>query len=292
MILFVNDLTVIDFSYLCAKRGVVGESWIVDLELEGSLDDASMIFDFAKVKKEVKRVIDTSLDHSLAVPTGYQGCSVSQQDDMHIVRFTSERAAVIEVAGPKPAFCFIDTDAITERSAAEYLVGLIAQALPDNVAQVRLTLRAEAINGFYYHYSHGLKKHDGNCQRIVHGHRSKIGVVIDGMNAPRWQKYWSDRFVDVYLGSEEDVVSAAQLRWLNGQHDNVYCFAYESSQGPFELVISQNVTEIVPCDTTVECLSEWLAAQTKQQVVAAQASSPSVKVFAYEGVGKGAVSVC
>ena len=54
MILFVRDLTVIDFSYLCEMRGMLGESYIVDVELHGDLDDVSMVLDFSNVKKVIK----------------------------------------------------------------------------------------------------------------------------------------------------------------------------------------------------------------------------------------------
>lgn len=69
--LFVNQLTTLDFSFLSPERGVVGESWLVDVTLYGDLDDQGMVFDFGHVKKQVKASLDLLADHKLLVPIAH-----------------------------------------------------------------------------------------------------------------------------------------------------------------------------------------------------------------------------
>ena len=107
MQLFVNDLTVMDFSYLCPKRGMVGESWIVDLILHGDLDEQNMVLDFGKVKKQVKRIIDDTVDHKLVVPSENKGTEALHIDntDYMKVSFTLESSEQIQISCPDDAFC-------------------------------------------------------------------------------------------------------------------------------------------------------------------------------------------
>ena len=285
MQLFVNDLTVIDFSYLCPIRGVVGESWIVDLILHGSLDEQSMVLDFAKVKKQVKTIIDENVDHKLAVPELHPNTRITKHQDGTLIDFSSQNAKQISVFSPDEAFCLVDSEQINEQSVIEFLQQIILADLPNNVEQVDLTLRAENIDGFYYHYTHGLKKHDGNCQRITHGHRSKVIVQENGMKSPRLQKYWAQRWQDSYLASLEDQIKLDELKVIAPNHQEGYlAFAYQALQGYFELMIHESCTEIVPCDTTVECLAEYM----NQQLVKINPDS-KYRVTAFEGVAKGAI---
>ena len=61
-------------------------------------------------------------------------------------------------------------------------------------------------------------------------------------------------------------------------------FAYESSQGYFEMAIAKSECEIVDRDSTVECLAQYLLEQQGQRT-----NAKHLKVIAYEGVGKGAI---
>ncbi|KPH94912.1 6-pyruvoyl tetrahydropterin synthase [Pseudoalteromonas porphyrae] len=282
MILFVNALTVIDFSYLCNKRGAVGESWIVDLTLHGQLNEESMVLDFGLVKKQIKGIIDDCIDHKLAIPSIIQG-EVVAYDDYRTLDCTFGDGHHLAMSAPHQAFCMIDAPVINEQSVIDFLIATIMPQLPSNIDKIEIELKPEHSKSFYYHYSHGLKKHDGNCQRIIHGHRSQIGIALDGMAMPRLQKQWADKWQDIYLATAEDEIKAEQLIHITAKKDDL-CFAYTAAQGYFEMVLSKVRCDILPVDTTVECIAAYLAEQVKLVH-----PDNDVKVTAYEGVAKGSI---
>jgi 6-pyruvoyl-tetrahydropterin synthase len=273
--LFVEQLTVIDCAYLDAARGLVGESWIVDLELEGDLDDQSMILDFGLVKRRIKQAIDGSVDHSLLVPALAPELSWHQQGEETRLVFNSRLGAIEQIA-PAVAVTRIDTAEISAEAVRRHLLPLLQPQLPANVQTLRLRLRPEQIDGPYYHYTHGLKKHQGECQRIAHGHRSRIEVYLDDQRQADIEQAIALDWTDIYLASREDLVSQANGRMR---------FAYEAPEGHFELALPQARVRLLDSDTTVECIADALASRI------ASTERRSVRVRAYEGVNKGAISL-
>src|SRR5690554_16988 len=269
MQLFVNDLTVIDFSYLCAERGMVGESWIVDIILDGSLNEQSMVLDFGRVKKQIKRIIDDAVDHKLAVPAEHPFTCVTHHEDgnSYWVDFLRPEQRSIHLFCPADAFAFIDANAVTMQSVTDYLRAVIKRELPDNVQGLTLQLRAEEIPGAFYHYTHGLKKHDGNCQRIAHGHRSRLYIALNGERHNALEQQWADTWRDIYLGSTEDRVHLQHLQLsplLTAQSHVVsatthIAYSYTADQGLFELLVPQAENYTIPTDSTVECIATYLA---------------------------------
>ncbi|WP_033078376.1 6-carboxytetrahydropterin synthase [Thalassotalea sp. ND16A] len=290
MQLFVNDLTVIDFSYLCSERGVVGESWIVDVLLSGDLNAESMVLDFGIVKKQIKAIIDDCVDHKLVLPVQNPALSITESKrSKHLYVDFNLADKPLFLQSPGEAFAQIDTGKITEESVTRYLEAVIKQQLPENVQGIELTLRAENIDGSYYHYTHGLKKHDGNCQRIAHGHRSTISIFENDTRSVALEQQWCQRWQDIYLASACDQVTLAEIELSDFAENNLQpdhqFFSYYAPQGRFDIAVRAGVSEVVDCDSTVELLADYIARQLK-----AQNSDNSFKVVAYEGVGKGAIA--
>lgn len=276
--LFVEQLTVIDCAYLDAVRGLVGESWIVDIELIGELDAQSMVLDFGEVKKRLKRALDQNADHTLLVPLRSKGLKIHRAADRVELEFSGPVAGVIEHRSPPQALSLIDAEWIDGDSLATHLRPILKAEVPANVASVNLHLRTEAIDGAYYHYTHGLKKHDGHCQRIAHGHRSRLEIRLGGLRDATIEQAQAERWRDIYLGTREDLVMNRNGRLR---------FEYTAAEGAFAIELPAARCDLLDTDSTVERIAEHLAAQAARARPGA-----AVEVRAYEGVMKGAVARC
>lgn len=278
--LFVKKLTVIDFSYLCPERGLLGESWLVDIQLSGSLDHQGMVLDFSDVKKKVKQLIDEDFDHKLVIPEKYDG-STSEASGKRLkntFKLIDDRK-IVHIA-PESAYCFLPCKEITEQQMAEAIIEKLGNILPDNVEQIEIRLYPELIDGPYYHYSHGLKHHTGNCQRIAHGHRSRIEILEHDKHRNDLELEWSERWKDIYIGTSSDI----HEQYSENGTDYIH-FRYTACQGLFELIIPASCCYLVDIDTTVENLAEHIASKLKNSHPDSQ-----LTVYAYEGIEKGAVS--
>ena len=278
--LFVDNLTVIDFSYLHVERGILGESWIVDVELQGELDDQGMLFDFGDVKKKIKSIIDSEVDHKLVVPSAHPSVTITKQDSFIDLVFCSETGESIIHHSPVEALTEIEDNAISKENVSAYLCDKILEQLPANVTGITINLREEVIQNDFYHYSHGLKKHKGNCQRIAHGHRSKIEIFKDGQRDTNLEHQWANTFKDSYIGTEEDRIDQADINDI--PHTQ---FSYIADQGPFKITLPTRQVYLMNTDTTVEWIATHIAEELKKQT-----PSSHFKVKAFEGVGKGAIT--
>jgi len=279
--LFVQNLSVIDFSYFDSQRGILGESWIVDIELSGELDDQGMVFDFGHVKKKIKSIIDQEMDHRFVISKHVKCLEISSENGNCELNWTNVMGSYQHIS-PEDSVLILDVKTINPKSIATYLEEIILDALPNNVSKVQIKLSQESIDGAYYHYSHGLKKHDGNCQRIVHGHRSRIEIYENHKRNTTLEDYWSACFRNIYIGTREDI---SDEREIDGKAHTTFC--YTSQQGKFSVTLPTKRVYIIDSDSTVELIAQHIAS-----ACLAKQNNNHYRVKAYEGVGKGAIASC
>jgi 6-pyruvoyl-tetrahydropterin synthase len=277
--LFVNRLTVIDFSYLHGERGLLGDSLLTDVELVGDLDQQGMVLDFADVKKRIKQAIDQHFDHKLLVPYRHLGLQVEDlPDGRQRLLFPLAPGGAVEHIAPNDAVTLVDTDAITPDTLANAIRARLLPLMPTNVRELKIRLSPERIDGPAYQYSHGLKLHDGNCQRIAHGHRSRLLVLRDGEPDAVLTDDWAERWRDIYIGSREDLAEETELAGMAS-----YRFRYQAQQGAFELTLPKARCYLIDTESTVENLAQHIA-----EVLHGEHPDSHFEVQAFEGVDKGA----
>ncbi|WP_045860532.1 6-carboxytetrahydropterin synthase [Teredinibacter purpureus] len=281
MRLFVDNLTNVDFSYLDAQRGLVGETWLASIELDGALDEQGMVCDFGIVKKKLRHWLDTVLDHCLLVPEKSSALQLQTKDGQQGINWHLTTGELLKCASPNEAITLIATEQITPTSVANWCIEQLRSEFPDSIESLKLTFTNENIDGPFYHYSHGLKKHAGNCQRIAHGHRSRIDIWRNGSLSLCDMDAWALKWQDIYIGTKEDLSHTSDSAF---DTDN-YAFTYHSQQGHFSLSLPKTRCYLMATDTTVEFIAQHIALTLKQQY-----PDDTITVKAYEGIGKGAIA--
>ena len=281
MLLFVDNLTNVDFSFLDPQRGLLGETWLANVRLLGDLDEQGMVCDFGQVKKVIRHWLDTELDHRLAVPVRSPDIRIEDQGETLRIHWKFGPAGeFIETSSPRDAIALVDAEVLTRESIATWCIAQLKQQFPMNIDQLELDFTLEAIDGAYYHYSHGLKKHRGNCQRIAHGHRSRIDIWANGIKAPALEQHWAELWRDIYIGTREDLIGQPIQAGIA-----YYQFAYTAEQGPFTITLPQRCCYLLDTDSTVELIAHHIAHTTRQHN-----PGSSIRVKAYEGIHKGAIA--
>lgn len=275
MRLFVDNITNVDFSYLCPERGLVGETWLAHLELEGSLDQQGMICDFGLVKKRLREWLDKNIDHCLLVPALSDAISTSTDALVTRVELECRDGGQIQIEAPPQAITLVQLKNISPELVSQWCVAQLREVFGAFVAEIQLSFSTETIETPYYHYSHGLKKHDGHCQRIAHGHRSKLLVWRNNALCSQSMQKWAKQWQDIYIGTKEDCV------YDDGA---ILEFAYRARQGQFRLRIPKKHCYLIDRDSTVEHLALHLA-----ESISHQYPDETIRVKAFEGMGKGAI---
>lgn len=294
--LFYKNVTVLDYAFLDDHLGVVGDSLHVNVDFIGHTDEEGVVYDFSYAKKKVKEIIDRECDHRLVVPRGLVKNIDSNNISLKYTYGLFDDELVYEC--PSEGVCELPFAHVNKVTIAAHLEELILKEMPDTVKAIKLELVEEKLpeNKATFHYTHGLKDHYGNCQRLFHGHRNTVDIIINGETQEEWELNMAKEIFkgNIHFCLWDNVVNKDQiLAHTSGENPvgrvpeaDFVEIEYESSQGRFYGKIPARTVYFMEDETTVENLSMHFANIVKAVVD----KEDTVTVRAYEGIAKGSIS--
>lgn len=285
--IFVEKLVNLDFTYFHLTRGLVGETLLVDLTLAGDQDDQGMVLDFSHVKRLASETLEDAIDHKLVLPLENKLSQIKLLSDKSISDNTrillNDMQYQYELSMPKAGFCALPVHEINTETLTTYLLSLLyGQAWWVKSWRATLTLQTENLsnNTPFFQYTHGLPKHDGACQRIAHGHRSKLEVYRNDALDLNCMEKWCSKWRDIYLGNRQDIIAKEMIGGVPS-----YRFAYSSAEGYYQLDIPQARAYLLETETTIENIAQHLADTVSKECM----NGHQIETRVYEGYQKGAI---
>ncbi|MDA8792493.1 6-carboxytetrahydropterin synthase [Bacteriovoracaceae bacterium] len=294
--LFYQNVTVLDYAYLDDNYGLVGDALHVNVEFIGETDEEGILFDFSHAKKKVKSIIDQICDHRCVLPKS----ALNIVDGKGKVHFNyGPNDTYLDYEAPLEAYCAIPYSHINKTTISSYLETEILKEMPKNVKSVSIELTDEdkVQENPFFHYTHGLKDHYGNCQRLFHGHKNIVDIFVNGKKSPILEKKLCE---DTFKGSihfaywenvqnKDEILNHINSSNFFGLHPELpkVEIKYTSSQGEFSCQLPGREVFFLEIESTVENLSFIFANIVKKWID----KSDKLEVRAYEGIAKGARTI-
>jgi 6-pyruvoyl-tetrahydropterin synthase len=293
--LFVRDVGKIDCAMFDPSFGIIGQSWYVDVWLTGSLDDNGFVFDFSPLKALIRNTLATTLDHALIIPVGSQSVQYTELDQGE--RWTLKSKARgdqfesrWDYISAKGSVFPIHTIALKTANIEQEFARIIRHRLPPSVHQLVVKLREEAIapTEASYRYTHGITGHNGLCQRLFHGHRSRIEIFVGEERRPDLEHYVVREIfaTNIHIATLNQIKSGHGEIGARGKTSEPITLAYTGSLGAFEATLPSNRVFFVEGETSVEALAREIARLIKRE----EQTTEKIRVVCYEGIDKGAES--
>lgn len=298
--IFLNDLTTVDCAIFDPSKGVLGQSWNIDVTLTGTLGDNGFVFDFSHLKKMVRQVLKSSIDHTLIMPINSQAVQFkgmefrgSEKSEWWHMRSRAGKAGHEgdwEYHSPNGAVFPIRSVAVNRQAMEQEVIRSLRHRLPQEILSINVALREEDVDATeaVFRYTHGIAGHDGMCQRLFHGHRSRLQVFVGEERRPDLEHYIAR---DV-LGANVHITTPAQIRsgslepGTRGKTREPIALGYHGSQGYFEATLPADRVFCVAQETSIECITAELARLVKRE----ENTLERVRVVCYEGLAKGAIA--
>lgn len=283
--IFVKDFTALDYAFVDKNLGTAGMSHFVSAEIIGCPDNKDFILDFRKAKNILKNFIDSEFDHKLIIPE--KSKFVKLNDSYLKINTTSGETWNYHC--PNSAIKLLPESEVTVLALELHLGKGANMLMPTNVSEVKIQLRSLPVNPFQasFHYTHGLRLHDGNCQRLLHGHHSPIEVWINDERAQYWENLLAEKWENAHFASSHSIRSKIEESFPVGEKQpslqgNVE-IEYTGSQGKFLASIPANRLIVTADEPTIETMAPMAA-----DVLRSNGLKSQFRVVAYEGLSKGA----
>ena len=108
-----------------------------------------------------------------------------------------------------------------------------------------------------------------------------LEILRNGQRDNALEDEWADRWSDIYIGTRDDVIGTSSRDGID-----YYEFGYRSAQGLFGLTLPQASCYLIDTDSTIENIAHYVAQRLKSEH-----PGDRFRVYAYEGVDKGAIGI-